>query len=249
MWYRQRRTFVGIGIVFLLTSLLYWFYFSPPAHFPSHSHLVKEMNNVYPEASANIIQDTIQADERHVVVPFISKTKQHGLSYWVWKNHKWRVLRIETKGGPKIWKIRQGDPSSFFFVWNIHPEDRLDSIQFYLIRDRGFQVTDGNELYYSRVQLEKSIQFESTNYGVMQMPAEWAEVMNADLKVGTVHAPHLPFSDFSASHSFQFGWIAKDDGGQEVFPENSVNGSSYHLGNINTDYVSILNTEELELSE
>ena len=45
-----------------------------------------------------------------------------------------------------VWKIDRNDPSSFQFVWNIHPEDQLSSIHFYLIRDRGYHITEGIEI-------------------------------------------------------------------------------------------------------
>jgi hypothetical protein len=237
---------IGLVIFVVLSSILiFWFYFSKPVPFPTNEQLVKEINSIFPEAEVDVIQETIPVDTRHVVVPFISNENDNGLSYWVWQRHKWMVATIDTKGEPKIWKINKKDPSSFHLVWNINPEDQLSSIRFYLIRDRGFQITEGIENYVPRVQMEKKVSLEEKSFGVMQLPVEWAGFMNSIIKVESAKQTDLFFNNSFPVHSMYFGWIPYAQGDKETFPEGSVNGNGYSNGNLDLEHMMILGIEDL----
>lgn len=210
-----------------------------PTSFPTNEQLVEEMNSIFPEATASIIQDTIPIDERHVLVPFISKKDGYGLSYWVWKNHKWKVASIDTKGQPMLWKLNINDPSSFYFVWNIDPKDQLSSIHFYLIRDRGYRITEGIEHYDPRVQMEKRVSAQEKSYGLMQLSDDWVTFMNAYIKVES--AKQSPEQDMV------FGWIPYDQTNKETFPGSSVNGTGYSDGEVDLEYVMILDKGDIEI--
>ena len=88
---------IGLGILVVLSSaIIYWFYFSKPVTFPTNEQLVEEINSIFPEAAASVIQDTIPIDEHHVVVPFISDKEDYSLSYWVWQKGKWSAESIHS---------------------------------------------------------------------------------------------------------------------------------------------------------
>ena len=245
---KKVRNLVGLGVLVVLSSIIiYWFYFSTPISFPTNEQMVKEINSVHPEAAASVIQETIPVDERHVVVPFISNENDYGLSYWVWKKHKWRVVTIDTKGEPKVWKINRKDPSSFHLVWNIHPEDQLGSIAFYIIRDRGYQITEGIENYVPRIQLEKKVSLQEKSYGMMELPDEWMGVMNALIEVDSPQKPELFYNDFFPERNMFFGWIPIDQSDKEIFPEGSLNGSGFSNGNVDLEHLMILGKGDLEL--
>ncbi|WP_289137962.1 hypothetical protein [uncultured Brevibacillus sp.] len=229
---------LGIFII-LLSIIVYWFYFSKPTSFPTNEQLVAEMNRVFPEATASIIQDTIPIDERHVLAPFISKGDDYGLSYWVWKNHKWKVASIDTKGKPMLWKLNKSDPSSFYFVWNIDPKDQISSIHFYLIRDRGYQITRGIQHYNPKVQMGKRVSLQEKSYGLMQLSGTWVTFMNAYNKVES--AKQYP------ERNMFFGWIPYDQKDMGIFPENSVNGASYSNGEIGLEYLMIVDKGQIEI--
>lgn len=238
---------MGLGVLVILSfNMIYWFYFSKPSTFPVKERLVREINHLYPEADAKVIRETIPIDDRHVVVPFISNGNGYGQSYWVWKNHKWVVATVDTKGQPKIWKINRNDPSSYYYVWNIHPDDQLSSIHFYLIRDRGYQVTDGNENYIPKVQMGHRVSLQKKTYGVLKMPDEWAKFMDSVMKVGSAQQPNLFFQNMFSPRDMYFGWISYDQSGKETYPERSVNGSSYSNISADIDYLMILNSGELD---
>lgn len=237
---------VGIAII-LSTAMIYWFYFPKPASFPTDEQLIEEINGFFPEADASVIQDTLPADERHTLVPFISNKDDYGLSYWVWQKHKWRVVSIDTKGQPRIWKIDRDDPSSFQFVWNIHPEDQLSSIYYYLIRDRGYHISEGIDHYYPRVQMEKRVNLQEKSYGLMQLPNEWVAFMNSYINTESAKQSNKFFYNFFPEQSMFFGWIPYDQANKEALLDRSVNGNGYSNGKVDTDYVRILNKADIEL--
>lgn len=240
---------VALGVISLTTCLIYWFFFWPPKPFPSNEQIAKEINRTYKEAGAKVILDPLIVDQHHIAVPYISSSEDYGLSYWGWRNHKWQVLTIDTKGEPKVWKVNGNDPSSFVIVWNIDPEDQLQAIQFYLIRNRFHGMTAEGEYYAPRVQMKKEISLSEKSYGVLHLPKDWAVVLHSLLKEDQerLGQSSLFFNDFFPLQSAYFGWIAYDQSGNEAFPEQSVNGSTYAVGDVYQEYVMILNKVELEI--
>lgn len=241
-------TFIGLGIFVVLSSaIIYSFYFSKPASFPENATLVEAINNLFPEADAHVIQDTIPVDEHHVLVPFISKKDDYGLSYWVWEKHQWRVASIDTKGEPKIWKINSNQPSSYHYVWNIHPNDRLNSIDFYLIRARGYIFSEGVENYQPRIQIEKKVSLKEKSYGLMQLPDDWATIINTFTNMKSETQPNDIMNSFFPEQQMFFGWIPYNQENKETFPERSVNGNGYSNGKLDMEHVMILNKIDIEV--
>lgn len=236
---------VGVGVFILSSVLIYWFYFSKPNSFPKSDQLIEEINDVFPEAEASVIQNTIHVDERHVYVPFISEDEDYGKSYWEWKKHKWKVLSIDTTGEPLVWKIDRKDPSTFHLVWNINPHDQLSYAEFFLIRKRGYLISGGREHYYPGVQMGKKVHLDEKSYGVLQLPNEWVTFMDSFIKVETAKHPDL----FFPGQSMDFGWIPYDRLDKETFPKSSVNGSSFTTGDIYLDFIRTLDEDEIESND
>lgn len=238
---------IAFGIVLLTTFLVYWFLFWPPKPFPSNEQIVQEINRTYEEAEAKVIQDTLFVDTHHVVVPYISANEDYGLSYWRWRNHKWQVISIDTKGEPKVWKVKGNDPTSFAIVWNAHPDDQVQAIQFFLLRNRNYVMTNGVEHYSPRIQMEKEISLREKSYGILHLPKDWALVLNSILIENRGGQSSLFFNDFYPLQNAYFGWIPYDQSGKEAFPEQTVNGNSYMVDDIDQEHVMILNTVDLEI--
>jgi hypothetical protein len=244
---KQRKlVIVKIGFIIILTFFIYWFYFSKPGPFLKNNDILLEMNRTYPEVSAKTVQDTIFLDKKHVFVPFISERDRYGLSYWIWKNHKWKVAYIENAGQPKIWKISKKDLKTHYFIWNIHPEDQLKTLRFFLIRNRGFHGTNDSYSYLPRVQMENSVSIKQKPYGVMKMPKDWVSFMSPFIKVESAKLPESIFQTFILEQHMYIGWIPYDQSGKETFPEKSVNGNGYSMEDIVIDHVMILNEVDLK---
>ena len=130
-------------------------------------------------------------------------------------------------------------------MWNIHPDDQLSSIHFYLIRDRGYHVTEGEENYYPRVQMGKKVSLQEKSYGLMKLPDEWVTVMNSFIKIESAKQANVFFNDFPSEQYMSFGWIPYDQA-IRTFPERSVNGNGYSNGNVDMEHVMILDKGDIE---
>lgn len=238
---------IAFGAGSLTTFLVYWFLFWPPNPFPSNRQVVQEINRTYEEAEAKVIQDILFIDSHHVVVPYISANEDYGLSYWRWRNHKWQVISIDTKGEPKVWKVNGDDPTSFALVWNAHPDDQLQAIQFYFLRNRNYGMTNGVEHYSPRIQMEKKISLREKSYGILKLPKDWALVLNSVLIENRGGKSSLFFNDFFPLQNAYFGWLPYDQSGKETFPKQTVNGHTYVVDDIDQEHVMILNTVDIEI--
>ncbi|MFJ7936562.1 hypothetical protein [Sporosarcina sp. NPDC096371] len=246
---KKRKLFAaGLLAVLLASAVLTWFYFSKPTSFPANDQLVETINNTMPQAEADMIQDSIYVDAQHVFVPFISKKGDYGVSYWVWQKakQKWKVGSISTSGEPLLWRIDKKDPSTYYFVWNIHPDDQLDAVQFYLVRDRGYHISDGKENYFSKVQMEKKESLQEKSYGVLNFPDEWVSFINPLMRVESAKQPNIFFTSFYPEHALLFSWISYDRMGQEKYPERTGNGSSHTDGGVDIDYVNFFSESAIE---
>ncbi|WP_175987223.1 hypothetical protein [Bacillus sp. Marseille-Q1617] len=243
---KKKRLAFGI-IIFLLagTLAIYWFYFSPPSPLPGNEQMVKEINELLPEADADEIQETIRIDDKHAVAPFKSKEGRYSVSNWVWKQREWKLGKVRTAGEPKIWKIYPDDPATYRIVWNIDPaEDRVDTLNYFFIRERYYSISGTKHHYDPSIQMKKEVSFQENPYGVMKLPEDWIAVMEAmaeELGQGSSF-----IDDFNPQPYLSFGWIPLDENGEDFFPESAVNGSSFQNGNIPEEHMRLLNVGEVE---
>jgi hypothetical protein len=231
----------------LLTGVLgiYWFYIAKPAPLPEQERMVKEINGQQPEAKAVEIQERIQIDGRHAVAPFKSDTGAYGISHWVWKWHEWGLEGIRTKGDPRIWKIDPSDPSSFHFIWNIDPEERVETIEYYLMRDRNYSISGGEEQYIPSIRLKKGVSMNEKPYGAMKVPAEWSTILKQN-SGGNHKKPASLFADFHQIPHLTFGWHPLDESGEDAYPDSARNGSTYYSGTLNEEFLMPLNASDVE---
>lgn len=230
---------IGLSVIIIL-CVGYWYYFSSPSVLPEDDELAEQINEIFPEANAETIQDKIKLDEGHYYIPFISSSNQYGASYWKWEKRTWKPSYIDTLADPIVWKLDQDDPSSYYFVWNLHPDNKISKANFYLIRDRNYQVSMGKHQYMPQFQLSKEEVFEDASYGVIKLPKAWINVISQTQSVEAV-------SDFPLTTSMRmyFAWTAYDEAGEEILPEHS-NGSGFSNGGIDYEFVQLINETELE---
>ncbi|WP_169810070.1 hypothetical protein [Paenibacillus antarcticus] len=244
----MNKKLVMIPILLVIIALIgYLFFYGKPTSFPNNAQAIKAMNELYAEANVGIISDVIPLDSRHVFVPFISGDNLYGMSFWVWDRFQWKLGRIDTRGEPYIWKINERDASTHYIVWNMDPKDELRELKYYLIGERDFHSSASLETYIPRIQIEKTISLQKKNYGVLPFPKEWAELVNRNLRLSKANQPPSLFQMNTPSSTMYVGWIPYGELGKVVFPENTVNGSSFDSDGINLDFVRILNEVELEI--
>ncbi|WP_342599775.1 hypothetical protein MHB48_01195 [Psychrobacillus sp. FSL H8-0483] len=245
----KKKIFIYFGsIVFLLTVvLIYWFYFSKPNPFPTDEQLVKEMNSLFPEVSASIIQEVIYLDKEHAFVPFISEEDHYGISFWVWKHHKWMVEFMDTNGNVRVWKINNNDPSTYHFVWNSASSEQLNYMNLYLIKKRNYYVTDNVHHYFPGVQMEEKISLPKTTYGSLPISNEWVSVIDSLNKLNSAKQPDPFFPFYTPQQDIYFGWNTIDKSDEITYPDRNLNSSTSWNGDSNIEYLLFINDySELE---
>lgn len=247
---RKTLTIVGSFLVLSFALIIYMVYFSKPDSLPNEKQMVELIQKEFPRVGIKTVQDTLTLDERHVVVPFITNKDEYWLSYWEWKRNKWTVLAADTGNEPKLWKIDKADPTSYWFVWNFHPDNDATSLSFYLLNQRRYGQTNGEEYYYPQVQLEEDILLTANPYGAMQIPEDW-QVYHTELQrvQGKSHTlMYYPFSNIG--YESNFGWIAYNEAHKQVFVLNvESRNSSYNYHNVNVEYIMQLSEDQLERGE
>ncbi|OZM55783.1 hypothetical protein CIB95_15585 [Lottiidibacillus patelloidae] len=247
---KKKYIYISCGfILVLLATIVYFSYFSQPSSFLTEEMLIEEINKTFPKANANQILEVFDVSEKHKYVPFITGEDDYGKSFWVWDKYKWRLAYIDTKGRPYIWKINKNDPASYHLVWNIHPDDQVKKGDFYMIRDRGYRTTEGqNKVYYPRVQVQRTISFEENAYGVLKIPHEWATYVQSikDTQLAQQSKFDAFFNEFSVEQQIYFSWMPLNEASELTFPKRSVNGISYSNGDIDVDFVMPIDEMDIE---
>lgn len=243
---KKLLTSIGIGMLLLTIVIVCWFNFAKPQPFPTNEELVKEMNTLFPEAHADVIQDTVHLDKNHVFVPYISEENDYGLSFWVWKHRKWKVEAIDTTGDMRLWKINSKDSSTYHFVWNFPSHDQISYMKLYVIKKRGYHISGDVHHYDPAVQLEEKISLPEKTYGSVQMANEWVSVIDAWNELNAAKSPGLFFNPFMMQQHMYFGWNTFDKSDTIIYPERSSTSSSFWNNSVGIENVMLVNESELE---
>lgn len=248
---RKQQLFM-IGTLFLLSILAvsaYWFFGGKPESLPPEEALAEEINRLYPEADVGQIEDIIFLDEGHAFIPFRSKKGSRGFSLWKWQWHRWQVAAINTSGWPSLVKRKEGQPATYDIVWHLHPDDPVDKIAFYLIRERHLAFFDEKELYLPAIQMEEEVSLHEKTYGSISLPESWVQVMDSLIVLEKERQPPAELdavlSHLSLPPSVNIYAIFYDEKGQEVYPERDVISSQYSSGSLSVDTIIIWHTDQL----
>jgi hypothetical protein len=221
----MNKKYVMIFILGLIViAAVYLFYFSQPKALPKNKDMLKKINSALLDTGAIKVQEKMFVDDRHVFVPFITKNNEYGKSFWEWDKYKWEVTGVLSGGQPSIWKIDKENPSSYQVVWNIHPDDHLNSMKLYLVRERNYHITGDIAIYQPGVQLEEKIDLEKS-YGSMKLPSNWLSFMDSVLKV-ELDKPYV--NTFELEQAMYFGWNNGKKYDENEYPKLTQNGSGYH---------------------
>ncbi|PUB09918.1 hypothetical protein [Paenisporosarcina sp. OV554] len=243
---RKRLVLISVLAILLVISLLYWITSNNPGSFPDKEELIKEINHIFPEANVKEIKDTIELDEKHVFVPFISEENKYGVSHWVWKRSDWDLASVNTGGEPRSWRIEDGDSSTTYLVWNIAPQTPIEKLKFYLIKERTFRITEGVEYYDPGVQLEEIVELSDTSYGVIPLPDKWSSILASYTKLETARQPDVFSNSFNIENYMYFGWMAYDRSGKVLPPDHSLFGSGFTGGEEHIEHIRFLDELEIE---
>ncbi|UFT99380.1 hypothetical protein KO561_19795 [Radiobacillus kanasensis] len=236
----MKRKKIIISIISLLILLFALGYlFRPPSDFPSE----KELLNQIPEAKT--IQDILFLDDKHVYVPFIMNDNSYGMSMWVWKNG-WRLVADGDIGAPYIWQIYPDNPDSYRLLYNIHPEDQVSSINFYLLRRRYYSVSFNDvHTYTPGIQKHFTMELSKKSYGMIKIPTDWKEMIIDYMKVSK--EDEQPILPSLGGPYIEFAWNTTNQHGEEIQPHKTYVGGFSITGSYIINSLRYMNQEEINL--
>ncbi|WP_042225086.1 hypothetical protein [Oceanobacillus manasiensis] len=208
---------LAILIVLVATgTLLYYFYPSSPEGFYTTDEAKELINEVYPEAKVDVVQEIVKVTDSHAFVPFISQDNYMGASFWEWKNHKWKLTIVKNSLLPKIWRIDEEDPEEAYIVWNIHPAMETDKLGISMHRPRHFYEMNEEEHYEPQFQFEEIYSLKEQTYGAKQIPEEWAITLKNYYRIEEVDY----LQEFITGNPLmRIGWYPLNEAEEETLPE------------------------------
>ncbi|MCM3758384.1 hypothetical protein M3197_13015 [Sporosarcina aquimarina] len=247
---RHHIAWIWVSLASVLLLVFMWWNYSPPSQFPDERQLLREMNDALNQFGTSDqvaeIQKVIQADRRHVAVPYISEDGNYGMSFWIWGKWKWKLINLESNGEPRLWMIDRNDPSSYFLTWNIAPETGAKKLNAYMIRRRDFGMMDGKNYYSPRIQMSKEIVLTEESFGAISLPPAWQEVLQSAIRLDETETFSWFDSYPPSAMQYEFGWNALDRDGKSVSQEVFFNGTQYSFGSSDFQYMMVIDERELE---
>ncbi|MGE7604076.1 hypothetical protein ACQKL5_16520 [Peribacillus sp. NPDC097675] len=238
---KKTKTIILVIVIVLIVGVLLIIQ-SPrePEAFLTDKQVIKRINSFFPEAEPKVIQDVLYLDDTHVFVPFINESKEYRMSFWVWKDNKWRAASVDNGGEPKAWNGKKDS----FFMWNLDPKDEMSEIKMFMIKDRSFIVSEDEATYEPGLEMMHSIMVEDKSYGVEKYPDSWLTLMD---QYTEVQKESIFDGYFEDRQTFKIGnrFYGKD--GKAVFPTVPTDGIGYGTGNDYLDVPFLLYLEESEL--
>ncbi|MBT2693725.1 hypothetical protein [Bacillus sp. ISL-55] len=237
---------VPIFLILILIGggIFYWYFLAPPATFPDQEEIKAVFSDSYNKVDIAEIQDTIFLDEKHVHIPFITEDESYGISFWEWQKHEWQLSSFSTGSMPLIWKIDANDPSSHYILWNFHPENDLKYLSFFLIKERGFSVSDGKHQYDPGIQMDYREKVGEKSYGYSSIPSDWQEFIQAEINRMEEMKPNGLFADFFPPAQYYFGWQSTSTDGNNEYP-SYPNTNGFGSGGSSTEYLRFLSEDEI----
>lgn len=237
---KMKKIILVMVIVLIVGVLLIIRIPRAPEPFLTDQQVINRILSFFPESEPKVIQDVLYLDDTHVFVPFINESKEYGMSFWVWKNNKWRAASVDIGGEPQAWNGKEDS----FIMWNIDPRDEVSEIRFFMRNQRSYSVSDDVATYQPGVEMMHSVKLQQQSYGVEKYPERWRLLMDKDVERNHVSI----FQDFLGdSQTLQVanGFYGKD--GKEVFLEYTTNGNGYTTGNNYIDFPYLLGIQDDEL--
>lgn len=206
-----------------------------PADFLQEEEIIEELNKADERIPVEAIQDIIFIDDKHVFVPFISKDNDYCFSLWKWKNGKWHLSEKTVTGFINLVKLKENDPSSYYFVWNF-PDLNISTIKLFLLKERNYRYSEGYTMYQPRIQMEQSYS-RDTSYGIIPLSGEMLNVYEELVDMAYNDGAGDIFSHMNQmNNDLYFTWLMYSHNGELI--DLNVNGYSYN-GNVH------IATEEL----
>ncbi|MCR2806571.1 hypothetical protein [Paenibacillus soyae] len=242
---RRRKWLAVIAVILAAVAFIFIrTYDGRPGAIPSAEEAAAAINQYEPEADAEVVLDRIRLDDRQLFVPYVSGRGTHGMGFLKWEKGEWKVTRVDPGGSPELRILDHSNPSERYIVWNINPQEQMEQIRFYLIRERNAGMSSGIYYYTPRVQMEETADLTKRPYGALPFPEDWADILREEKRMNQA----LPggvldqlFSGMPSRHAMlQMGWFP--DYAEDAPPPRGYSKS----GDEDTEFLWILDEPNLE---
>ncbi|AJD89732.1 hypothetical protein JMA_04150 [Jeotgalibacillus malaysiensis] len=237
---RKQIGFIGLFIIVVIGIVVYLIErMHVPAAFLAEEKILAALSK---DSEDTELQDKIQIDEETYFVPYVSEGNRYGKSIWKWLSGDWEMVSESEATGPSI---LQGESEKYIY-WNIHPEDEVKELEFYLIRDRNYSVSypdfeNESTLYLPHLQVSHTVETGDKTYGFAKFPSDLEEISEALQTNQEMSQGILP------SNIYTYRWQALNADGErkELEETRRGGGGGSHTGNY-VQFMSELNEGELE---
>ncbi|MBN8193261.1 hypothetical protein JI667_14010 [Bacillus sp. NTK074B] len=236
--------FLAGGILVVGLLAFYWPAAEKLDSRPRDGEILSQINSHLSNEEAVEVQDFLKLDAGHGVAPFLSETGGYGVSYWERHLTGWKAISIRTDGEPKVWMVYGDDPSSFYIVWNIEPDNPIHTLQFYYMRERGYSMSGEQQHYVPGILMKTKISMEGKSYGAMKVPGEWRNALA--LSDGSEGPDQYFWNESNVGMHSRFGWIPLDESNREVEWKDIDHSSSFTQGNVQEQHMHQLDLYQIE---
>lgn len=238
----NKKWLIVIGLVVVASIVIYYLYFTKPVPFLNEQQIMDEINALNDRIKVEKIEAIIKLDDEHYFVPFIRKNGQLGMSYYRWAKAKWRVVYFGYNGFAKMWQLDKNAPETKYIVWH-YPQDEVDYMELYLMKDRYYSVTGEDSYYEPKTQLVEKIGV-GENYGVFKISEDFSSVIQA-LEVPRSN-PNSFFEMFNPYESYYLGLNFFKDGEESHLRGSGSNSYWTDYAEVKIDNLWYVGESQLE---
>lgn len=215
---------------------------SSPSDLPNKTSIRKMIEDTG-EMNINRVFDQRALDEKHIFIPHLSSDNQYGYSLLEWIDNKWEVTYVSTTGEPLIWRIKAGNQSESYFLWNLDSKKKIETLTFYLIRDRHFTSGWSGEWYEPAIQIEEDVSISGKPYGIYKVPDKWGAIWNAaQIKIENQEEDFISYN----GEGLYYGVKGYDKKNNYVVPLNSYENGGITSSGAATEDIVIMDEWEGE---
>lgn len=216
-------------IVLMISAaiLIFFQFYSPKPKSFDEKEAAAFIKRYFPEKEVSEYLDIIFLDDAHVYTPFVTVEGRYGMSFWSWEKNKWEMAGITDGSQPYMWMIDQKSADSYYIMWNIHPDEKLESLRFYIRKDRNYSIRNGTETYTPKILMETSVAFQDHAFHVMKLPESWQKYLQPLLASGAQKTNHFWGSGAPMP---AYSWQAVFPDGTTGYPELEESGSGSYIG-------------------
>lgn len=215
--------------------------------FLSEEQLKQELTQSYNRVNIEItsITEIIDIDDRHKVVLFVTNEERYGKSFWQWNTleREWQEVHFSVFETPELWMINKNNERSYRLIWHQSPDTKIKDYRFYLLKRRGYHVSQRNEeslrnVYEPQIQLEHTVALNKQTYGIMSLPDEWIRIIKLQKEATTPTNRGRTHSLFHSMNAFVIHFKALDHHYDEIPEAELTKDSSFARGGSGTQVLT-----------